>query len=119
MIDSLIDVTGSETATTGILLIYDIFGFASQTLQGADILATSDKHHEYKVFIPDFLLGEYAQKEWFANDEGKKVHLPNWFKSHGPPTAIKQMPDTLNSLNESYNKIDKWGCIGVSLIQRS
>lgn len=101
MIDSLIDVTGSETATTGILLIYDIFGFASQTLQGADILATSDKHHEYKVFIPDFLLGEYAQKGWFADDEGKKVHLPNWLKSHGPPTAIKQMPDTLNSLNKS------------------
>lgn len=105
-----------ETATSGIVLIYDIFGFASQTLQGADILATSDKHHQYKVFIPDFLLGEYAQKERFANDEVKKLHLPNWFKFHGPPTAIKQMPDTLNSLNESYNKIDKWGCLGVSFI---
>ncbi|KFY25534.1 hypothetical protein V491_01711 [Pseudogymnoascus sp. VKM F-3775] len=105
-------VTGPETATAGILLIYDIFGFASQTLQGADILATSDKHHQYKVFIPDFLHGEYAQKVWFASDEGKKVHLPNWFKTHGPPTAIKQIPDTLKSLNKSYNKIDKWGCIG-------
>jgi hypothetical protein len=33
-------------------LIYDIFGFFPQTLQGADILALSDKDNQYQVFIP-------------------------------------------------------------------
>lgn len=58
------DVTGPADATRGILFIYDIFGYFEQSLQGADILATSDKHHQYKVFIPDWFEGKPANIEW-------------------------------------------------------
>jgi len=48
------DATGSDDATKGIVVIYDIFGYFDQTIQGADILATSDDYHKYKVVIPDW-----------------------------------------------------------------
>jgi hypothetical protein len=54
----LIDVTGPSSASTAILFIFDIFGYFPQTLQGADILATSDHDHQYQVFMPDFFDGK-------------------------------------------------------------
>lgn len=44
--------TGSSSAKTGILVVYDIFGFFPQTLQGADIIASGDKENPYQVFMP-------------------------------------------------------------------
>ena len=61
---SELDVTGPASAKTAILVIYDIFGFFPQTLQGADILANSDKNHTYQVFMPDFFEGEPADIAW-------------------------------------------------------
>lgn len=58
------DVTGPAEATKGIIVIYDIFGYFDQTVQGADILSTSDDHTKYKVFIPDFFQGEPCPIEW-------------------------------------------------------
>ncbi|KAI5307831.1 hypothetical protein KEM55_007291 [Ascosphaera atra] len=46
-------VTGPADATDAILMVYDIFGFYPQTQQGADILATSDAEHKYRIFLPD------------------------------------------------------------------
>lgn len=40
------------------MVIYDIFGYFDQTVQGADILAYSDEHHKYKVFMPDWFKGK-------------------------------------------------------------
>ncbi len=51
------DVTGPESAKLAILVIYDIFGYFPQTIQGADILSTSDEAHQYQVFMPDFFEG--------------------------------------------------------------
>jgi hypothetical protein len=42
----------------------DIFGYFPQSLQGADILASSDDHQKYKVFIPDWFNGEPCPIEW-------------------------------------------------------
>jgi len=44
--------TGPANAKSALLVIYDIFGFFPQTIQGADILATADKEHQYQVFMP-------------------------------------------------------------------
>ena len=52
------DVTGPSSATKAILFVYDIFGYFPQTLQGADILATSDKENKYQIFMPDFFEGK-------------------------------------------------------------
>jgi len=60
---SLEDVTGPTSATKGILFIYDIFGYFPQTLQGADILATSDHDEKYQVFMPDFFEVNHTHPE--------------------------------------------------------
>lgn len=48
-------VTGDKNAKTGLLVVYDIFGFFPQTLQGADILATGDAEKPKQVFMPGSL----------------------------------------------------------------
>ncbi|EHL03589.1 alpha/beta-Hydrolase [Glarea lozoyensis ATCC 20868] len=60
--------TGSSNSTKTLLAVYDIFGFAPQTLQGADILATA---LNIRVLIPDLLNGRYAQGEWYAPSAGE------------------------------------------------
>ena len=44
--------------------VYDIFGAANQTLQGADLLAAA---LNVVVLVPDFFKGEACQGEWFSN----------------------------------------------------
>ena len=51
-------MTGPKDADKAIVVIYDIFGYFDQTLQGADILATCDEKHKYKVYIPDWFKGK-------------------------------------------------------------
>lgn len=51
-------VTGPADATKAIVVIYDIFGYFDQTVQGADILAYSDDHQKYKVYMPDWFNGK-------------------------------------------------------------
>jgi hypothetical protein len=58
------DVTGPSTATKGIFVIFDIFSYWPQTLQGSDILATHDEEHKYQVFMPDILEGKVAEVPW-------------------------------------------------------
>lgn len=60
------DVTGPTNASKGLLYIYDIFGYFPQSLQGADILSTSDKDHQYQVFMPDFFEGKPADISWYV-----------------------------------------------------
>lgn len=57
-------MTGPADATKGLVSIFDIFGYFDQTLQGADILATSNEHQRHKVFIPDWFKGHPVPTEW-------------------------------------------------------
>ncbi|OCK76827.1 putative hydrolase [Lepidopterella palustris CBS 459.81] len=99
-----INVAGIKTYTTGfatsnriVLLIYDIFGPAAQTLQGADRLAASLSS---TVLVPDLLLGNYAQKSWFdgePSEEAKQQQKAFWELSE--PTS---MAKTVTKLIKSY-----------------
>ena len=46
------------------MVIYDIFGFFPQIMQGADILAYSDKEHPMQVIMPAFFGDNCANIEW-------------------------------------------------------
>jgi hypothetical protein len=48
-------------------MIYDIYGFFPQTIQGADIMSTSDEAHQYQVFMPDFFEGNPSNKDWYVS----------------------------------------------------
>merc|ERR1712187_847065 len=87
-------VTGPESASKAILIIYDIFGFFPQTIQGADILANSNEQ-KYRVFMPDFFEGQPADITWFPpqTDEHKQK-LGNFFQTKAaPPNTLSKIPN--------------------------
>jgi dienelactone hydrolase len=108
-----LDVTGPKDAKQGILVVYDIFGFFPQTLQGADIMAYSDKERPYQVFIPDFFEGEPADISWYPPDNKEKEQkLGAFFQSKAaPPKTLPRIPKIVKELSESKG-IEKWGIMG-------
>jgi dienelactone hydrolase len=106
-------VTGPEDATKGIVIIYDIFGYFDQTLQGADILASSDQHHKYKVFIPDWFEGSPCPIEWYPpTTEEKQKNLGAFFGKNPPSGVAGKLPDLVKSLEAKYPSVKSWGILG-------
>ncbi|KIO26768.1 hypothetical protein M407DRAFT_197311 [Tulasnella calospora MUT 4182] len=60
-------ITGPDPKDTGraILVVYDVLGYSTQGLQGADILAQSVNA---RVVVPDFLRGSYFDLAWMKPD---------------------------------------------------
>lgn len=56
---------GPEDAKQALLLVYDIFGFKPQILQGADLLASQG----FRVVMPDFLVEKWATPDMFTGTE--------------------------------------------------
>ncbi|KAL8776081.1 MAG: hypothetical protein Q9213_008394 [Squamulea squamosa] len=107
--------TGPPTATSAIFIIYDIFGFSSQVLQGADILAHADQSHQYQVFVPDFFYGKPLSHDVFPPDnEDKKKQLGEFFAGPAnPQETVKKVPGLVKKLGEKYTGIKKWGSLGM------
>jgi len=105
--------TGSKDAKLGILVVYDIFGFFNQTLQGADILAYTDKDRQYQVFMPDFFEGKPADILWYPPDnKDKEEKLGEFFKTQAaPPKTLPRIPKIVEDLGKSRG-IEKWAVIG-------
>lgn len=79
-------VTGQSDAKQALLVVYDIFGFFPQTLQGADILASGDSEKKYQVFMPDFFEGSPAAIGWYPPDSKEKEEkLGNFFQTKAAP----------------------------------
>ncbi|KZF20780.1 alpha/beta-hydrolase [Xylona heveae TC161] len=107
-------VTGPADAKKAILVIFDIFGFYPQTLQGADILANSDKDAKYKVFVPDWFEGKPADISWYPPDTKEKGEkLGNFFSTTGaPPKTIQRVPKVVEELKSQNSGVDSWGLLG-------
>lgn len=107
-------VTGPSNASQALFLVYDIFGFFDQTLQGADILAHSDKEHQYQVYMPDFFEGEPADISWYPPDTKEKGEkLGNFFSTKaGPPLHLPKIKDIVREASESNPNISSWGIMG-------
>ncbi|KAF2274189.1 dienelactone hydrolase [Westerdykella ornata] len=106
-------VTGSDEATKGIVSIFDIFGFATQTLQGADILAESNRNQSYKVFIPDWFHGNPVPNELFPPDtEEKQKQLGAWFANNDPHGVAAALPEYVKALQAANPSIKSWGILG-------
>jgi len=106
--------TGATSANTGIFVVYDIFGFFPQTLQGADILANGDHEKPKRVFMPDFFEGEPADITWYPPDtpeKGKK--LGNFFAtSAAPPKTTSRLNQLIAALQKDNPSIKNWGIVG-------
>ncbi|KAK1701442.1 dienelactone hydrolase [Colletotrichum godetiae] len=105
-------VTGPTDAKKAIVVTFDIFGFFPQTLQGADILATSGAE-KYRVFIPDWFAGEPCPIEWFPpNTEEKQKNLGGFFQKFPPPKIAEQTPDYVKAIQSKYSSIESFATIG-------
>jgi len=107
-------VTGPANASKALLYIYDIFGYFPQSLQGADILATSDDSNKYQVFMPDFFEGKPADISWYPpNTDEKGAKLGEFFKTTGaPPTSAAKIPGLLKAFQEHNLGIKTFGVVG-------
>lgn len=106
-------VTGPADATKAIVVIYDIFGYFDQTLQGADILAYSDDHQKYKVFMPDWFNGKPLPIEVFPpqTDEQQK-QLGDFFGTYPPPKIAGLVPDYVKAVKDKNSSLSKFGILG-------
>lgn len=83
--------------------------------QGADILAhTDDEHHQYRVYMPDFLKGQFADQAWFPPDtEEKQKKMGAFFQGPAnPPDTAKRVPEMAKALAEKYSGVSEWGILG-------
>ena len=110
-----LDVTGPSSATSAIFIIYDVFGFSPQILQGADLLAhADDEHHQYQVYMPDFFHGKYADLSWYPADTKEKGEkLGEFFKTLAvPPDNAKKVPGIVAAIKEHAPNVEKFGVLG-------
>lgn len=109
---TLADVTGPAGATRAVITIYDAFGFASQTLQGADRLA--EHMGDTLVLVPDFLEGDYARHEWIPPNTPEKQKSFQDFIG-GPaniPKTVKRLVRVRGALAERYPGVDEHVAVG-------
>ncbi|ESZ91508.1 hypothetical protein SBOR_8106 [Sclerotinia borealis F-4128] len=113
-------VTGPTNATSAILLVYDIFGFWTQTLLGADILSatkTSSSPQGIRVFVPDFFgPGNEADiAYWPANTEEKWDYILKVFEEQAEKGKnMKKLGEFMNILRErdESKNVNRWGVAG-------
>lgn len=106
--------TGPTDAKRAILVIYDIFGFFPQTIQGADILAQGDKEKKYQVFMPDFFEGKPVDIKDFPPDtDEKKKMLGDFFAGPAaPPKTVGRIPKVLEEIQKQRSGIEEWAVVG-------
>ncbi|KAI0202770.1 Alpha/Beta hydrolase protein [Astrocystis sublimbata] len=106
-------VTGPPDAEKAILAAYDIFGFSSQILQGADILASADTEQAYQVYMPDFFKGNPASMEWYPpTTEEQKAIVAEWFKEAQWSIHKPKLPGILQEASKVNPNIRSWGIMG-------
>ncbi|OAA63606.1 dienelactone hydrolase family protein [Niveomyces insectorum RCEF 264] len=107
---------GPDDATKGIVVVFDIFGYKDQTLQGADILATSDNENKYKVFMPDWFDGAPLPLEYHPsfppNTPEKQEALKTFFGKHSPPSVSAKLLAYTQALKQQFPSIKTWGVLG-------
>lgn len=94
----------------------DVFGFFSQTIQGADILSDSDARRKYKVFIPDFFDGRPADIAWYPpqTDEHQQK-LGQFFQTQAvPDKSLEKIPSIVSKANElaPSGRFESWAILG-------
>jgi hypothetical protein len=85
-------------------LVYYIFGFCPQTLEGADILAYSRRENQYLVIVPDFLDNSPADPAWFATTAtpSNQANIQAFFEdSAAIPKTLSRIPGIVQGINES------------------
>lgn len=102
-------VTGPKETGRAIVIVYDVIGYSSQAIQGADILASSANA---QVIVPDLLQGDFADHSWIPPDTPEKLQRwQGWYAERGNPlTYLEPMASVVDTLRDGGAK--KIGLVG-------
>lgn len=108
----VLDITGNESPSKGIVDVYDVFGLQAQTLQGADRLASS---LNALVIMPDFCKGAPADPAWFPPDTDEKKEAATKFRAQmGNPTdTVLVLLRTVVEAKQKWPSVQGWGVFGL------
>ncbi|KAL8658881.1 MAG: hypothetical protein Q9202_007393, partial [Teloschistes flavicans] len=107
-------VSGPSGATKGLVSIFDIVGYFEQTLQGADILATSDEQQKHKVPMRDRFKGNPVPVEWYPPDTSEKQKkLGEWSSNNDPHGVAAALPKYVEALQAAHLSIKSWRILGI------
>jgi dienelactone hydrolase len=107
------DVTGNhEAAKKGIIDVYDAFGNAPQTFQGADMLAEG---LGAVVLVPDFFKGDALPGDIFPSDTGEKEQIVSKFLANqaAPPKNVEALLQTAAEAKKQWPSVKNWGAFGL------
>lgn len=92
--------------------IYDVFGPAPQTLQGADLLATA---LNVLVFVPDFFRGNPIKPEWFSDkSEEAQQAKAAWQKEHMKfNETVPDLYSVIDAAKAKYPSVESFGAVGL------
>jgi dienelactone hydrolase len=110
---SCADVTGNkETANKGIIDVYDIFGNAPQTLQGADMLAEG---LDAVVLVPDFFKGDALPGDILPQDtEEKRQRVGQFLANQAAPLKnVEALLQTAAAAKKQWPSVKNWGAFGL------
>lgn len=104
-------VTGTRDAKSAVVIVYDIFGFFPQTIQGADIIAAQ---LDALVVMPDFFHGEGADISAFPPDtEEKKSKLAQFFQTKADLTKnVTTVNEIVGELKQTFPSAKRWAVVG-------
>ncbi|KIW37572.1 uncharacterized protein PV06_10218 [Exophiala oligosperma] len=106
-------VTGSTAeAKSGIVDIFDIFGFSTQTLLGADVLAARTNS---VVLVPDFFDGEAVSHDWLpADTEEKKAWLSRFMSEKAAfPRNVDLLLRVTKESKTTFANVNSWATFGL------
>jgi dienelactone hydrolase len=112
------DVTGDQQSQKGIIDVYDIFGNAPQTFQGADMLAEG---LGAVVIVPDFFKGETLPPDTFPPDTDEKKQIAgNFLAEHANvPKNMEALLQTAAEAKKQWPSVKNWGAFGLASAEGS
>jgi len=104
--------TGSPDSTRALIAVYDIFGFAPQTLQGADLLSHS---LDALVLVPDFFDGKPLSMSLYPPDtDEKKKTVGEFMQGMASIDAnVPKLEGVVKEAKAKYEGVKGWGCYGL------
>ncbi|TGO86213.1 hypothetical protein BPOR_0323g00060 [Botrytis porri] len=108
-------VAGASKPTNVLMVIYDIFGAAPQTLQGADLLAAALEPLDTVVIVPDLFNGEKAQAEWFkdSSEEAKAAKAAFVEFAYAIDRWEKLIGEVVADCGKKWDSAKVWACLGL------
>lgn len=104
--------TGPPHSSRALVAVYDVFGFAAQTLQGADLLSHS---LDALVLVPDFFRGKPLPLSLYPPDTDEKKKIAGEFVkgTANIDANVAKLAEVVNEAKRKYEGVKGWGCYGL------